>query len=123
MLKVLDGLFMARSLPNRIYLKQRLDAYKMSDGMTIEENVNDFFKLISDLENVKVVVPEEDQAIVLLMSLPRKFDQLRETLKYCKTTLHLEEITVAIRYKILELESIGKLLKNNSDILFFQDRG
>lgn len=123
MLKVLDGLFMARSLPNRIYLKQRLYAYKMSDGMSIEENVNDFFKLISDLENVKVVVPEEDQAIVLLMSLPRQFDQLKETLKYCKTTLHLEEITGAIRSKILELGSTGKLQKNDSDGLFAQDRG
>lgn len=62
---------MAKSLPNRIYLKQRLYGYKMSEIMTMEENVNDFFKLISDLENVKVTVPDEDQATVLLMSLPK----------------------------------------------------
>ena len=58
--------------------------------MTMEENVNDFFKLISDLENVKVTVPDEDKAIVLLMSLPKQFDQLKETLKYGKTSLALE---------------------------------
>lgn len=99
MLKMLDKLFMAKSLPNRIYLKQRLYGYKMSESMTMEENVNDFFKLISDLENVKVTVPDEDQAIVLLMSLPKQFDQLKETLKYGKTTLALYEITGAIRSK------------------------
>ena len=71
MLKILDKLFMAKSLPNMIYLKQRLYGYKMSESMTMEENVNDFFKMISNLENVKVTVPDEDQATVLLMSLPK----------------------------------------------------
>jgi len=123
MIRVLDKLFMAKSLPNRIYLKQRLYGYKMSDSMTIEENVNDFFKLISDLENVKVSVPDEDQAIVLLMSLPKQFDQLKDTLKYGKTTLALDEITGAIRSKVLELGASGKMLKNSSDALFVQDRG
>lgn len=123
MLRMLDNMFMAKSLPNRIYLKQRLYAYKMSESMSIEENVNDFFKLISDLENVKVTVPEEDQAIVLLMSLPRQFDQLKETLKYCKTTLALEEITGAIRSKTLELGVNGKAIKSNSEALYVQDRG
>lgn len=123
MLRILDNLFMAKSLPNRIYLKQRLYSYKMSESISIEENVNDFFKLISDLENVKVSVPEEDQAIVLLMSLPRQFDQLKETLKYCKTTLALEEITGAIRSKTLELRVNGKALKSNSEALSVQERG
>lgn len=123
MLRILDNLFMAKSLPNRIYLKQRLYSYKMSESISIEENVNDFFKLISDLENVKVSVPEEDQAIVLLMSLPRQFDQLKETLKYCKTTLALEEITGAIRSKTLELGVNGKALKSNSEALSVQERG
>jgi len=108
MLKILDKLFIAKSLPNRIYLNQRLYGYKMSESMTMEENVNDFFKLISDLENVKVTVADEDQAIVLLMSMPKQFDQLKETLKYGKTTLALEEITGAIRSKSLELGANGK---------------
>lgn len=123
LLRMLDNMFMAKSLPNRIYLKQMLYAYKMSESMSIEENVNDFFKLISNLENVKVMIPEEDQAIVLLMSLPRQFDQLKETLKYCKATLALEEITGAIRSKTLELGVNGKALKSNSEALYVQDRG
>lgn len=58
---MIDKLFMAKSLPNMIYLKQRLYGYKMTESMTMEENVNVFFKLISDMENVKVTVPDEDQ--------------------------------------------------------------
>lgn len=123
MIKVLDHLFMAKSLPNRIYLKQRLYSYKMSDGMTLDENINDFLRLIADLEHVKVMVSDEDQAIILLMALPKQFDQLKDTLKYGKTSLSLDEIVGAVRSKELELGATGKLTRQSSEGLFVQDRG
>ncbi|CAL9235463.1 unnamed protein product [Arabidopsis halleri] len=123
MIKVLDHLFMAKSLPNRIYLKQRMYSYKMSDSLTVDENINDFLRLIADLEHVKVTVSDEDQAIILLMALPKQFDQLKDTLKYGKTSLSLDEITSAIRSKELELGASGKLPRQSSDALFVQEKG
>ena len=56
--------------------------------------------------------PDEDQAIVLLMSLPKQFDQLKETLKYGKITLALDEINGAIRSKNLELGASGSKISS-----------
>ncbi|KAL0889506.1 hypothetical protein Bca101_013489 [Brassica carinata] len=64
----------------RLYLKQRLYAYRMNESMSIESNIDDFLRIITDLGNVMVEVSDEDQAILLLMSLPKQFDQLRDTL-------------------------------------------
>lgn len=57
------------------------------------------------------------------MSLPKQFDQLKETLKYGKTTLVLDEITRAIRSKSLELGASGKMSKSSSEALYVQDMG
>ena len=82
MLKALDMLYLAKALPNRFYLKQKLYGFRMSESLSIESNIDEFLHLITDLENIDVQVPDEDQAILLLMSLPRQFDQLSDTLRY-----------------------------------------
>lgn len=82
MLNALDKLYLAKALPNRFYLKQKLYGFKMSGSMSTESNIDEFLHLITDLENIDVQVPDEDQAILLLMSLPRQFDQLSDTLRY-----------------------------------------
>lgn len=81
-MRALDQLYLAKSLPNRFYLKQKLYGYRMSESLSIESNTDEYFQLITDLENIDVMVSDEDQAILLLMSLPKQFDQLRDTLGY-----------------------------------------
>ena len=50
-----------------------------------------------------VEIFDEDQAILLLMSLLRQFDQRRDTLRYSKTTVTLDEVINSIHSKQLEL--------------------
>ena len=76
MISALDKLYMSKALPNRIYLKQKLYGFKMSENLSIEGNIDEFLQIITDLENTNVVISDEDQAILLLMSLPKPFDQL-----------------------------------------------
>lgn len=68
---------MTKALPNRIYLKQRFYSFKMDENKSIDENVDEFTKLLSDLENMEVKIDDEDQAIFLLNSLPRVYDQFK----------------------------------------------
>lgn len=120
MIKALDKLYLAKALPNRIYLKQRLYSYKMSESLSTEANIDDFLHLIADLEDANVMVSDEDQAILLLMSLPRQFDQLRDTLKYGsnRTTLTLDEVVAAIYSKDLEFGSSSKSSKGQAEGLY-----
>ena len=58
----LEQLYMTKTLPSRIYLKQKFYSFKMDEGKTVDNNINDFTKLISDLESLEVEIDEEDQA-------------------------------------------------------------
>ena len=69
------------SLPNQRYLQLRFYTFKMAYSKTIDDYVDDFLKLLADLSNLQVEVSEEVQDILLLSSLPNKYDQLKETLK------------------------------------------
>ncbi|KAG7598335.1 Reverse transcriptase RNA-dependent DNA polymerase [Arabidopsis suecica] len=124
MLKALDNQYMSKALPNRIYLKQKLYGYKMSENQSMESNLDEFVRIIADLENTNVTVTDEDQAILLLMSLPRAYDQLRDTLKYGsgRTTLTFDEVVAAIHSKELELNAVKKGQKNQAEGLYVKDK-
>ena len=78
---------MVKSFSNGIYLKQKLFGFKMHEGKLIDENIDEYIKLILDLESLGVKIEDEDQAMILLNSLPKVFDQLRDNLKYSKDYL------------------------------------
>ena len=44
--------------------------------------MDDFNKIILDLENIDIKVNNEDQALLLLRSLPSEYDSLSDTLIY-----------------------------------------
>ncbi|XP_024015960.1 uncharacterized protein LOC112089211 [Eutrema salsugineum] len=85
MLKLLDDLYSPNTLSSRIHLTQKLFGFAMQQNMSIERNVDDFLRVIANLENVDVAISDEDQAVMLLMSLPPQFSGLRDTLRYSKT--------------------------------------
>lgn len=60
---------MTKSLANRHCLKRRLYTFNMIQGKSLEDNTNEYNKLILDLENISVTVEAEDQAILFLSSL------------------------------------------------------
>jgi len=122
MWSTLNNLYTETSLPNRIYLQLRFYTFKMVDSKSIDENVDDFLKLVADLNNLQVQVSEEVQAILLLSSLPAKYDQLKETLKYGRDTLSLAEVTGAAKSKERELIESGKFTRSGGEGLLV-DRG
>ena len=125
MISALDKLYMSKALPNRIYLKQKLYGFKMSENLSIEGNIDEFLQIITDLENTNVAISDEDQAILLLMSLPKPFDQLRDTLKYGtgRSILTLDEVIAAIYSKELEFGSNKKSIKGQAEGLFAKGKG
>ena len=94
------NLYMAKSLANRLYMKQRLYSYKFQEGKAIEEQLDEFSKAIDDLENIDVSLDDEDKAILLLNALPRSFDHLKDAMLYGREkTITLEEVQCALKAK------------------------
>lgn len=80
-------------------------------------------RIITDLESVEVEISDEDQVILLLMSLSKQFDQLRDTLMYGKQTVTLDEVMNSIHSKQLELGSSGKVNKAQGEVLYSNNDG
>lgn len=66
----LENLYMSKSPANRLHLKLKLFTFKMQEGTKMEDHLDEFSKAIFDLENIDVTVDDEDQALLLLRSLP-----------------------------------------------------
>ena len=109
----LESIYMTKSLVKRLFLKQKLFGYKMTAGKTMEENLDDFLKIILDLENIEVKVEDEDQALLLLQSLPESYSNLKDTMLYGRESITLEEVHNALLSK--EMSKIADGVKNHGD--------
>jgi len=63
----------------------------MKQGTVVLKHLNYFNKIISELLAVDVKIDEEDNALILLSSLPQSYDHIITTMLYGKETLILEE--------------------------------
>ena len=51
-------------------LKRRLYRFKLKRGLSIDEQMNNYTKLLTDIVNVDVKIEKEYKALILLNSLP-----------------------------------------------------
>ena len=70
----------------------------MTDDLDLSQHINVFNQIISDLKRVDVKFEDEDNALMLLNSLPTSstYENLVTTLMWGKEILDLEEITSVI---------------------------
>ncbi|KAK2992358.1 hypothetical protein RJ640_009869 [Escallonia rubra] len=79
MLQKLEKIYISKSLSNRLYLKKDMYQLRMDEG--------------SDLD---VKLEKEDQAILLLSSLPKSYETLKTTLLIGKETLLVDDVMSAL---------------------------
>ena len=87
---------MSKSLTNRLYLKKQLYELKMSEGIDIRDHINQFNKCITQLLSLEVNIEDKDQAIILLSSLPKSYETLVTMLLVGKTTMTVDEVSMAL---------------------------
>lgn len=83
---------MNKSLVNRLYLKQALYLFKMSEDRVLMEQLDMFNKLILDQENIEVSIDDEDQVLFLLRALPKSHTHFKENIVYGRESLEFEEV-------------------------------
>ncbi|XP_065874841.1 uncharacterized protein [Euphorbia lathyris] len=57
----LEQLYMTKTLTNRVYLKGKLFGFKMNEDKPVEEYLDDFSKIIIDLENIELSSKQSPQ--------------------------------------------------------------
>ncbi|KAH9752645.1 hypothetical protein KPL71_014775 [Citrus sinensis] len=101
----LEEMFLKKSLAKRMYMKRRLYTFSMKDGVAMKDHVDEFNKLILDLENVNIILEDEDKALILLSSLPESYEHFVDTLIYGRQTLSLKDVKDALKSKDLKKRS------------------
>lgn len=105
----LEQLYMTKSLANRLYMKQRLYSYKFTQDRGIGEQLDEFNKLLDDLENIDVKIEDEERAIMLLSALPKSFEHLKDAMLFGReTSVSIEEVQSALRAKELQKQNDEK---------------
>jgi hypothetical protein len=114
---------MKKSLTNQLYLKQLLYTIKMKKGMTLCDHLHEFNKILMDLKNIDVQVDDEDQALILLCSLPDLFDNFVNSMMYDrdiisladgKSTLNSMKLMTRLNRKDSDNQAQGLFLKGHS---------
>ncbi|KAG7567097.1 Integrase catalytic core, partial [Arabidopsis thaliana x Arabidopsis arenosa] len=123
MWETLNKLYMETSLPNRIYVQLKFYSFKMSDSKTINENVNEFLKIVAELSSLEIVVGEEVRAILFLNGLSSRYSQLKHTLKYGNKALLLQDVISSAKSLERELDELQELEKSPSTVLYTTERG
>ena len=76
----LESKYVTKTLSNKSYLKTRLYKCKMQEGGNLRNHIREFERIISDLKDVDVKVEDDDQALLLMLSLPKSYESLTQTM-------------------------------------------
>ncbi|XP_045825325.1 uncharacterized protein LOC123917602 [Trifolium pratense] len=92
----LESQYISKTRMNRLFTKMRLYSLKMREGSDLQQHVNTFNNIITELVKLGVKIDDEDSAIMLLCSLPSSYKHLVNTLIYGKDTISLNVITATL---------------------------
>src|SRR4051812_20372490 len=74
----------------------------MVEGTLLKQHLDVFNSIIMDLENIDIKVESEDQALIVLSSLPASYESFVDTLLYENNTISLDDVSSALKSKELK---------------------
>lgn len=106
--KKLNDLYETKSAHNQMYMREKFFTFKMDAAKTLTENLDEFKRMTSEFKNLGEKIGDENEAFVLLNSLPEAYKEVKTALKYGRENITTDAIISAIRTKELEILSLKK---------------
>ncbi|KAK0597154.1 hypothetical protein LWI29_022302 [Acer saccharum] len=94
--KKLEDKYMTKSIENRLYLKKKLFRFQYKKGISMIEHLDNYNKILADLQNLDVEISDENKALLLLNSLPDTYEHLTTTLLYRKDEVKFIDVSNAL---------------------------
>ncbi|KAF3638656.1 hypothetical protein FXO37_24275 [Capsicum annuum] len=93
-------------------------------GTSILSHLDAFDSILMDLSNIDAEVNDEDQAVLLLISLPQSFKHIRDTMLYGKDNISYKEIKSILKIKEqIDRDITGESSATHGEGLFILDSG
>ena len=106
----LEARYMTKSLTNRLYMKKKIYTLRMHEGTSIKDHIDEFNKVVLDLSNLDVKIDDEDQAVLLLCTLPPSYENFVDTIMFGKKTISMEDVKANLNSKELKRGLIVSLV-------------
>ncbi|GJX39017.1 hypothetical protein Tco_0252320 [Tanacetum coccineum] len=71
------------------------------------DHIDEFNKLILDLENIDIEIKDEDHTLMLLTFLPSSYENFMETLLYGRESLIMEDVLATLNSRELKKRTEG----------------
>jgi len=96
----------------------------MKRGLSIDEHMNNYTKLLTDLVNVDVKIEEENKVVILLNSLPdKKYETFTLTLANGKQTLNYNDVSAAlVNYEVRRQDKLSSSGSTSAEALVIRGR-
>ncbi|KAG8498395.1 hypothetical protein CXB51_006971 [Gossypium anomalum] len=108
----LEEKFLTKSLKSRLYMKKKLYRFTYAPGTSMNDHVNSFNKILTDLLNLDEKFEDEDKALLLLNSLPDEYDHLTTILLHGKDTITFDAVHNAFNKSGRRSKSKGRPAKD-----------
>ncbi|KAL8492683.1 hypothetical protein ACS0TY_024031 [Phlomoides rotata] len=101
----LESLYQTKSVSNKLYVKQKLLDFRMSEDKDLNEQLNTFNRYIDDLEDLDVKLEDDDKALMLLNALPKSLDNFKDSVLFGNQDgVSYDGVLAAVKTKILRVQ-------------------
>ncbi|VFQ91499.1 unnamed protein product [Cuscuta campestris] len=97
LLEKLQSVYASKSLTNILCLRWELYQLRMESGTLLQEHINIFNQLVCQLKNADEKISDQEQALLLLASLPKTYRPIVQTLLVGRTKISLDEAMAVLR--------------------------
>ena len=101
----LEEMYQAKSLSNRLYLKEQFHKLQMEEGTKISDHLSALNGIVSELESIGVKIDDEDKALRLIWSLPPSYEHMQTVLMYGKENVNFSEVTSKLIFEESRLKN------------------
>ncbi|KAL0436613.1 UNVERIFIED_CONTAM: Retrovirus-related Pol polyprotein from transposon TNT 1-94 [Sesamum radiatum] len=103
--KKLEELYTETSLPTKLFLLEKFFKYKLDLSKNIDENIDEFTKLIQDIKLTGDKSIDDYSPIVLLNTIPDTYNDVKSAIKYGRDSVNLETVINGLKSKEIDLKT------------------
>jgi len=122
--EILKKKYLTKNVESWLQLKSKLYRFQMKRGCSIDEHMNSYTKLLTDLVNVDVEIDKEDKAVILLNSLPQEeYETFTLTLIDGRKSLNCSEVSAAfVSYEARRQDRLSSSWSTTAEALAVRGR-